>query len=184
MDSEEEGGHDKSESGTATPKKEKSEEKETKPPPEPPKDPPCPKPSSEPLTNGTASSGDEAQDSKVGAMIRHGWAPKGKPLNQRVCFSGLAQDCSFSGALTMALLQSYTKASVWASFMSVAWSKLRLCSANHRPGYWSNLPCDWPSTAWAYSKQETQNGPWTSIMTCCWMSFIDHESFSSFWPVR
>ena len=47
-----------------------------------------------------------------------------------------------------------------------ALSKLRLCSANHRPGYWSNLPCDWPSTAWAYSEQETskrrENGPWSS----------------------
>ena len=46
-----------------------------------------------------------------------------------------------------------------ARFLSLAWSKLRLCSANHRPGYWSNLPCDWPSTAWAYSGQETENGP-------------------------
>ena len=44
---------------------------------------------------------------------------------------------------------------------SLAWSKLRLCSANHRPGYWSNLPCDWPSTAWAYSEQETENRPRT-----------------------
>ena len=25
--------------------------------------------------------------------------------------------------------------------------------------YWSNLPCDWPSTAWAYSEQETKNEP-------------------------
>ena len=47
-----------------------------------------------------------------------------------------------------------------ARFLSLARSKLRLCSANHRPGYWSNLPCDWPSTAWAYSEQETENGPW------------------------
>ena len=45
-----------------------------------------------------------------------------------------------------------------ACFLSLAWSKLRLCSANHRPGYWSNLPCDWPSTAWAYSEQEAENG--------------------------
>ena len=44
-------------------------------------------------------------------------------------------------------------------FLSLARSKLRLCSANHRPGYWSNLPCDWPSTAWAYSEQKTENGP-------------------------
>ena len=44
-------------------------------------------------------------------------------------------------------------------FLSLAQSKLRLCSANHRPGHWSNLPCDWPSTAWAYSEQETENRP-------------------------
>ena len=49
---------------------------------------------------------------------------------------------------------------IWARFLSLVWSKLRLCSANHRPGYWSNLSCDWLSTAWAYSKQETENGPW------------------------
>ena len=54
----------------------------------------------------------------------------------------------------------------WARFLSPARSKLRLCSANHRPGYWSNLPCDWPSTAWAYSKQETENGPWSQVPTC------------------
>ena len=46
-----------------------------------------------------------------------------------------------------------------AHFPSLAWSKLKLGSANHRPGYWSNLSCDWPSTAWAYSEQETDNGP-------------------------
>ena len=40
---------------------------------------------------------------------------------------------------------------IWARFLFLARSKLRLCSANHRPGYCSNLPCDWPSTARAYS---------------------------------
>ena len=50
----------------------------------------------------------------------------------------------------------------WARFLSLARSKLRLCSANHRPGYWSNLPCDRSSTAWAYSEQETEYGPWSS----------------------
>ena len=49
-----------------------------------------------------------------------------------------------------------------ARFLSLARSKLRLCSANHRPGYFSNLACDWLSTAWAYSEQETENGPWLS----------------------
>ena len=47
-----------------------------------------------------------------------------------------------------------------ARFLSLAPSKLRLRSANHRPGYWNNLSCNWPSTAWAYSEQETENGPW------------------------
>ena len=51
----------------------------------------------------------------------------------------------------------------WTHFLSLAQSKLRLCSANHRPGYWSNLPSDWPSTAWAYSEQETENRPWCFI---------------------
>ena len=55
--------------------------------------------------------------------------------------------------------------------LSRAQSKLRLCSANHRTGYWSNLaqrtvyslwarsnlPCDWLSTVWAYSKPDTEN---------------------------
>ena len=38
-------------------------------------------------------------------------------------------------------------------------SKLRLCSGNHRAGYFSNLACDWLSIVWAYSEQETENGP-------------------------
>ena len=47
----------------------------------------------------------------------------------------------------------------WVRFLFLAHSKLRQCSANPWPGYWNNLPCDWPSTAWAYSEQETENGP-------------------------
>ena len=47
-------------------------------------------------------------------------------------------------------------------FLSPAWSNLRLCSPNHRPAYWSNLPCDWPNTAWAYFEQETEKGPWST----------------------
>ena len=54
----------------------------------------------------------------------------------------------------------------WSHFLSLAQSKLRLCSANHRSGYWSNLPCDWPSTAWAYSEQETENGPRWHTIAC------------------
>ena len=32
---------------------------------------------------------------------------------------------------------------IWARFLSLARSKLRLCSANHRAGYLSKLNCDW-----------------------------------------
>ena len=49
-----------------------------------------------------------------------------------------------------------------ARFLSLAPSKLRLCLANHRAGYLSNLACDWLSIVWAYSKQETENGPRTT----------------------
>ena len=50
-----------------------------------------------------------------------------------------------------------------ACSLSLGRGKLRQCSANQRPVYLSNLPCDWPSTAWAYSKQKTETGPW---LTC------------------
>ena len=47
----------------------------------------------------------------------------------------------------------------WARFLSLAQSNLRLCSANHRAGYFCNLACDWLSIVWASSEQETENGP-------------------------
>ena len=47
-----------------------------------------------------------------------------------------------------------------ARFLSLTRSKLRLCSANHRAGYFSNLACDWLSIVWAYSKQKTENRHW------------------------
>ena len=46
-----------------------------------------------------------------------------------------------------------------ARFLSFARSKLRLCSGNHRTGYFSNLACDWLSIVWDYSEQETKKGP-------------------------
>ena len=42
---------------------------------------------------------------------------------------------------------------------SLALSKLRLCSANNRAGYFSNLACDWLSLVWAYSEKD--NRPWS-----------------------
>ena len=54
-------------------------------------------------------------------------------------------------------------------FLSLAQSKLRLWSPNHRAGYFSNMACDWLSIVWAYSVQETENGPefWISDNPHC-----------------
>ena len=64
----------------------------------------------------------------------------------------------------------------WARFLSLALRKLRLCSVNHRPGYWSNLPCDWLSPAWAYSEQETENGPWVNVKASSDMNKFPRDS--------
>ena len=60
-----------------------------------------------------------------------------------------------------AMIIHSTENITWARFLCLARSKLGLCSANHRPGYWSNLQYDRPIIAWAYSEQETENGPGT-----------------------
>ena len=70
--------------------------------------------------------------------------------------------------------KSSSSVETWARFLSLARSKLRLCSANHRPGYWSNLPCDWRSTAWAYSEHRLcsanhRPGYWSNL-PCDWRS--------------
>ena len=44
-----------------------------------------------------------------------------------------------------------------ARFRSLARSKLRLCLANYRAGYFNNLAYDWLSIVWAYSEQKTEN---------------------------
>ena len=59
-------------------------------------------------------------------------------------------------------------AASWVHFQSLAQSKFRLCSANHRAGYFSNLACDWLSIVWAYSKQETVNGPGKGSVRFSW----------------
>ena len=50
-----------------------------------------------------------------------------------------------------------------ACFLSIARSKLWLCSANHRPGYFSNLACGWLSiiryTSW-----------YASLHIHCWLT--------------
>ena len=47
-----------------------------------------------------------------------------------------------------------------ARFLSLNRNKLRLCLANHRPGYFSNLAYDCLSIVWSSSRQETENGLW------------------------
>ena len=68
--------------------------------------------------------------------------------------------------ITIASSRGQRVSSIWARFLSLARSNLRLRSANHRPGCWGNLPCDLPSTVWAYSEQETENGPGRATPWC------------------
>ena len=58
-----------------------------------------------------------------------------------------------------------------ARFLYLARGKLRLCVANHRTGYFSNLACDWLSIVWAYSEQETENGH----RLATWAAFYGNE---------
>ena len=70
------------------------------------------------------------------------------------------------GALWLAYSQvSVTHLMIRTHFLSLARSKLRLCSANHRTGYFSNLVCEWLSIISVYSEQETENGPWSGPST-------------------
>ena len=54
---------------------------------------------------------------------------------------------------------SFQHIHIRARFLSLARSKLRLCSANHRAGYFSNLACDWlsivchPQTLFTYQNR-------------------------------
>ena len=65
---------------------------------------------------------------------------------------------------TLDMLQVSISGNTWARFLSLVSSKLRLCPVYRRPGYWSNLPCDWLSTTWTYSKQEKENVLWIHDM--------------------
>ena len=65
-----------------------------------------------------------------------------------------------------------------AHFLFLTPSKLKhLCSANHRPGYFSNLAFDWLSIVWACSEQETENGPWSRCSTSVLDRQVDHCDF-------
>ena len=82
------------------------------------------------------------------------------PENPTDDLSALDQVMAWSRQATSHYL---SQCSSRARFLSLARSKLRLCLANHRAGYFSNLACDWLSIVWAYSKQGTENGPCRSM---------------------
>ena len=87
--------------------------------------------------------------------------------------------CPFCHSIIMVAWLNFCQ--TWARFVSLVRSKLRLCSANHRPGYWSNLRCDWPSTARAYFEQETENGPWCTM--CFLRVFMMLPALHSVWKI-
>ena len=74
----------------------------------------------------------------------------------RECFSHTKQS---NNKNTMQSVPLHQLDKAKARILFLARSKIRLCSANHRAGYFSNLTCDWLSVLWAYSEQETKNGP-------------------------
>ena len=75
-----------------------------------------------------------------------------------------------------------------ARFLSLARSKLGLCSANRRAGCFSNLACDWLSKGWAYSEQETKNGSRFAALhpaVCIWLigSILLSYQANTHWPL-
>ena len=95
------------------------------------------------------------------------------PLNNWIIFYAVVSKCNILvyilGSEVLPKSALWVLMTCWyntrARFLSLTQSKLRLCSANHRAGYFSNLACDWLSIVWAYSEQETENGPRTSVVT-------------------
>ena len=59
------------------------------------------------------------------------------------------------------VLKPWYSGIIRARFLSLARIKLRLCSATHQAGYFSNLSCEWMSIGGARSEQETEKGPWS-----------------------
>ena len=64
----------------------------------------------------------------------------------------------------------------WARFLSLARNKLRLCSANHRAAYFSNLACDWQSIVWPYP-DDPANFP--VLWQCYTEYFICYENIDT-----
>ena len=108
------------------------------------------------------------------------------------CFVMSLVSCSFFILNTFKekrhLFSNKATNNIQARFLSLAQSKLRLCSANHRTGYFSNLACDWLSIVWAYSDQETENRPSCfktviSVINICniFCNWLRRSKLSSCW---
>ena len=88
--------------------------------------------------------------------------------------------CSPGHDLTPCQIGSIFAHEARSHFLSLAWSKLKLCSANHRAGYFSNLPCDWLSIAQlTLSKRQK----WAldimaaGLQMALWDAFYDKDTF-------
>ena len=82
---------------------------------------------------------------------------------------------SFDPAYEVIITSSRHNGVILACFLSLARSKLRLCLANHRAGYFSDLTCDLLSLVWAYPERETENGPWCPRVILTSMAFYLHR---------
>ena len=114
--------------------------------------------------NGLEPSDNKSLPEPILTQIGHNMASLGHNKLMSFIFQWVfvkKKQCQPRPVILLFVLNSVIIWMSWACFLSLARSKLRLCSASHRPGYWSNLPCDWPSAAWAYSEQETENRPST-----------------------
>ena len=108
-----------------------------------------------------------------------GWAV---PFHAVTCFNVVHRTLPYFRQISSIAEELAISAGIpqtWARFLSLARNKLRLSSANHWAGYFSNLACDWQSIVWAYSRQETGNGSWLIPVTANWL--IDY--FITLWPL-
>ena len=97
-------------------------------------------------------------------------------MHLRAIFTGCAQEFNLWYQLEnySSKIFALSPSGQWVNIWPGPIFKLSLCSANHRPGYFSNLPCDWPNTAWVYSEQEAENGPWSHNWPICMLRHERH----------
>ena len=113
--------------------------------------------------------------------LEHGWKPQRLPclpnthslLSQWYLSSCRPNNPStnYFYLFTICFPMSYTMTSR-VRFLSLPRSKLRLCSANHRAGYFSNLVSDWLGIIWAYSEPSKRQKTGSSLVYVLWRHFL------------